>query len=98
MSIFELEHSIDNAPDESDQGPRAAQALKSLSNTAHHDLTQWYVKRTLADYQRIFALSDEAGGLDNLSRRFAWVKRVLQAFKIENDRKGIFLSFLFIFT
>lgn len=31
----------------------------------------------LKDYKRIFRLTDEAGQLDNLSRRFSWFRRIL---------------------
>ncbi|KAI0066196.1 hypothetical protein BV25DRAFT_1988653 [Artomyces pyxidatus] len=36
-----------------------------------------YVAILLAEYRRVFRLTDEAGQLDNISRRFAWFRRVL---------------------
>ena len=39
----------------------------------------------LKEYRRIFRTSDEAGQLDNLSRRFAFFKRVLQNHDSERD-------------
>ncbi|KAI9507909.1 Vps53-like protein [Russula earlei] len=40
-------------------------------------LTARYVALLLAEYRRIFRLTDEAGQLDNTSRRYAWFRRVL---------------------
>lgn len=40
-------------------------------------LTSRYVALLLAEYRRVFRLTDEAGQLDNVSRRFAWFRRVL---------------------
>jgi vacuolar protein sorting-associated protein 53 len=36
-----------------------------------------YTAFLLAEYRRIFRTTDEAGQLDNVSRRFAWFRRVL---------------------
>ena len=40
-------------------------------------LTSRYTALLLAEYRRIFRLTDEAGQLDNIARRFAWFRRVL---------------------
>jgi hypothetical protein len=47
-----------------------------------------YVGLELKDYRRIFRVADanEAGGLDNVSRRFAWFRRLLQTYDIEAGR------------
>jgi len=36
-----------------------------------------YSALLLAEHRRIFRLTDEAGQLDNISRRFAWFRRML---------------------
>ena len=41
-----------------------------------HYITR-YVALALKEYRRIFKPTDEAGGLDNISRRFAWFRRML---------------------
>ncbi|KZP34522.1 hypothetical protein FIBSPDRAFT_924022 [Athelia psychrophila] len=41
-----------------------------------HYITR-YVALSLKEYRRIFKPTDEAGGLDNISRRFAWFRRLL---------------------
>lgn len=45
-----------------------------------------YVALELKEYRRIFRLTDEAGQLDNLSRRFAWFRRMLQTHEVEQGR------------
>ncbi|KDR67572.1 hypothetical protein GALMADRAFT_79772 [Galerina marginata CBS 339.88] len=51
---------------------------------AHH--IQRFVALELKEYRRIFRTNDEAGQLDNLSRRFAWFRRLLQTHEIEQGR------------
>ncbi|KII92548.1 hypothetical protein PLICRDRAFT_37313 [Plicaturopsis crispa FD-325 SS-3] len=47
-----------------------------------------YVALELKEYRRIFKPVDtnEAGGLDNIARRFAWFRRLLQSHEIERGR------------
>jgi hypothetical protein len=45
-----------------------------------------YVSLELKDYRRIFRATDEAGQLDNISRRFAWFRRLLQIHEVEQGR------------
>ncbi|EGO00491.1 hypothetical protein SERLA73DRAFT_122492 [Serpula lacrymans var. lacrymans S7.3] len=45
-----------------------------------------YVALELKEYRRIFRATDEAGHLDNISRRFAWFRRLLQTHEIEQGR------------
>ena len=40
-------------------------------------LTARYTALLLAEYRRVFRLSDEAGQFDNISRRYAWFRRIL---------------------
>lgn len=40
-------------------------------------LTTRYTALLLAEYRRVFRLTDEAGHLDNISRRYAWFRRIL---------------------
>jgi vacuolar protein sorting-associated protein 53 len=50
-----------------------------------HYITR-YVSLELKEYRRIFRATDEAGGLDNISRRFAWFKRLLTGHETEAGR------------
>lgn len=45
-----------------------------------------YVSLELKEYRRIFRATDEAGGLDNVSRRFAWFRRLLIGHETEAGR------------
>lgn len=49
-------------------------------------LVDRYVALELKEYRRIFRTSDEAGQLDNISRRFAWFRRCLQTHEVEQGR------------
>lgn len=45
-----------------------------------------YATLELKEYRRIFRASDEAGHLDNISRRFAWFRRLLSSHENEIGR------------
>lgn len=45
-----------------------------------------YVALELKEYRHIFKTNDEAGQLDNISRRFAWFRRLIQNHDIEQGR------------
>ncbi|KAJ7072043.1 Vps53-like protein [Mycena amicta] len=45
-----------------------------------------YVAIELKEYRRIFRTNDEAGQLDNISRRFSWFRRLLQTHEVEQGR------------
>ncbi|KAJ3999292.1 Vps53-like protein [Lentinula boryana] len=49
-------------------------------------LVDRYVALELKEYRRIFRTSDEAGQLDNISRRFSWFRRLLQTHELEQGR------------
>lgn len=49
-------------------------------------LIERYTALELKEYRRIFRPSDEAGQLDNISRRFAWFRRLLQTHDVEQGR------------
>jgi len=42
-----------------------------------------YVALELKEYRRIFRTNDEAGQLDNISRRFAWFRRLISNHELE---------------
>jgi len=45
-----------------------------------------YVALELKEYRRIFRTNDEAGQLDNISRRFAWFRRLMSNHELEQGR------------
>ncbi|RKO86131.1 Vps53-like protein, partial [Blyttiomyces helicus] len=47
-------------------------------------LINWYCDLQLKDYRSIFRNNPEVAGIDNVSRRFAWLKRLLKTFDEEH--------------
>ncbi|CAB4479421.1 uncharacterized protein OCT59_027868 [Rhizophagus irregularis] len=54
-----------------------------MGQDVKNQLINWYCERQLKEYKRIFRGSDEIASLDNTSRRYAWIKRVLKSFDEE---------------
>ncbi|KAF8678474.1 Vps53-like, N-terminal [Rhizoctonia solani] len=57
-----------------------------LGDNVRNAILDRYASLELKEYRRIFRNTDEAGQLDNLSRRFAYFRRVLQAHDTERAR------------
>ncbi|KAJ1304244.1 hypothetical protein OPQ81_005407 [Rhizoctonia solani] len=57
-----------------------------LGEDVRHAILDRYASLELKEYRRIFRNTDEAGQLDNLSRRFAYFRRVLTAHDTERAR------------
>ncbi|KAJ7594544.1 Vps53-like protein [Mycena floridula] len=57
-----------------------------LGTDVRAHLIERYSAFELKEYRRIFRTSDEAGQLDNISRRFAWFRRLLQTHEVEQGR------------
>ncbi|KAL0581905.1 Vacuolar protein sorting-associated protein 53 [Marasmius crinis-equi] len=64
----------------------ACQVVDVLGPDVRSHLIERYVALELKEYRRIFRTSDEAGQLDNISRRFAWFRRSLQTHELEQGR------------
>ncbi|GAA6008665.1 Vps53p [Rhodotorula paludigena] len=62
----------------------ACLVVHALGDDARNALLKWYSLLLLRDYRRIFGSASEAGQLDNISRRFAWFRRVLKTHEDEN--------------
>ncbi|KAM3160699.1 VPS53-like protein [Lachancea thermotolerans] len=63
----------------------ACELLES-SPGAKSELIDWCVRKMLYDIREIFQLDDEAGSLENLPRRYAYFKKVLNNFNAEFSR------------
>ncbi|GAA5896977.1 hypothetical protein JCM5296_002672 [Sporobolomyces johnsonii] len=63
----------------------ACLVVDALGDEAKEALLKWYSLLLLRDYRRIFGSTSEAGQLDNISRRFAWFRRVLKTHEEENS-------------
>ena len=59
-----------------------------LGDDFRHHLLERYTGIELKEYRRIFRTADEAGQLDNLNRRFAFFRRVLQTH--DTERANVF--------
>ncbi|PKK67113.1 vacuolar protein sorting-associated protein 53 [Rhizophagus irregularis] len=59
-----------------------------MGQDVKNQLINWYCERQLKEYKRIFRGSDEIASLDNTSRRYAWIKRVLKSF--DEEKADIF--------
>lgn len=64
----------------------ACAVVTILGPDVQHHFISLYVSTLLSPYKRIFASADEAGGLDNISRRFAWFRRILTAHETGKGR------------
>ncbi|PWZ02161.1 hypothetical protein BCV70DRAFT_198444 [Testicularia cyperi] len=70
--------------------PESALVIDAIGAEARSALIEWYCSLQLREYRRIFRATDEAGQLDNVSRRFAWFRRVLKTH--EDEHAAAFLS------
>ncbi|KAF8210667.1 Vps53-like protein [Mycena galopus ATCC 62051] len=64
----------------------ACSVVDVLGADVRAQMIERYVAIELKEYRRIFRTSDEAGQLDNISRRFAWFRRSLQTHEVEQGR------------
>ena len=69
-----------------DQLRHAANVANYLEESFKEHLTQWYAGVLLKEYTSIFRTSDEVAALDNVARRFAWLKRLVNRYDEEQSR------------
>lgn len=50
----------------------------ALPTTNRQNLIEWYCKLQLRAYRSVFKPNEEVSALDNTSRRYAWLKRLLK--------------------
>ena len=58
--------------------------MDALGDNARSRLITWYCNTQLREYRQLFRGSEEAGSLDNISRRFSWFKRMLKTYDDEH--------------
>lgn len=58
----------------------ACLVLELLETDAKSQLCRWYFEIQLNDYRGLFKKNPEVSGLADISRRFAWLKRMLKTF------------------
>ncbi|KAF7782136.1 hypothetical protein Agabi119p4_1512 [Agaricus bisporus var. burnettii] len=65
---------------------QACLVVDVLGSDFRTHLIDRHVALELKEYRRIFKTNDEAGQLDNISRRFAWFRRLIQNHELEQGR------------
>jgi hypothetical protein len=68
----------------------SCQVIDVLGEETRDKLMTWYCNLQLKEYRSIFRGNEEAGGLDNISRRYAWLRRIITNY--EEDHAQIFPS------
>ncbi|KAI9866515.1 MAG: Vacuolar protein sorting-associated protein 53 [Trichoglossum hirsutum] len=64
--------------------------MDALGDNARSRLITWYCNTQLREYRQVFRGNDEAGSLDNISRRYSWFKRMLKTY--DEEHAAIFPS------
>lgn len=62
----------------------ACVVMDALGDNARSRLITWYCNTQLREYRQLFRGSEEAGSLDNISRRYSWFKRMLKTYDDEH--------------
>ena len=62
----------------------ACLAMDALGENARSRLITWYCNTQLREYRQLFRGSEEAGSLDNISRRYSWFRRMLKTYDDEH--------------
>ena len=69
----------------------ACLVMDALGDNARSRLVTWYCNTQLREYRQVFRGSDEAGSLDNITRRYSWFKRMLKTY--DDQHAAIFPSY-----
>lgn len=56
----------------------------ALGEHARLRIVTWYCNTQLREYRQVFRNNEEAGSLDNISRRYSWFRRILKIYDEEN--------------
>lgn len=62
----------------------ACLVMDALGEHARSRLINWYCNTQLREYRQVFRGNDEAGSLDNISRRYSWFNRMLKTYDMEH--------------
>lgn len=58
--------------------------MEALGDAAKSRLITWYCNTQLREYRQVFRGNEEAGSLDNISRRYSWFRRMLKTYDEEH--------------
>lgn len=62
----------------------ACLVVDALGEHARTRLINWYCNTQLREYRQVFRGNDEAGSLDNISRRYSWFNRMMKTYDVEH--------------
>lgn len=62
--------------------------VDAMAPDVKKQLLEWYCDLQLREYRGIFRPTDEVGNLDNIARRYAWLKRNCKNY--DEEQAGIF--------
>ena len=62
----------------------ACLVMDALGENARSRLVTWYCNTQLREYRQVFRGNEEAGSLDNIARRYSWLKRMLKTYDDEH--------------
>ncbi|XPS70454.1 Vacuolar protein sorting-associated protein 53 [Ascochyta lentis] len=62
----------------------ACLVIDALGDHARTRLVNWYCNTQLREYRQVFRGNDEAGSLDNISRRYSWFNRMMKTYDVEH--------------
>ncbi|KAI9372802.1 Vps53-like protein [Aspergillus egyptiacus] len=57
--------------------------IDALGEHAKSRIVTWYCNFQLREYRQVFRNNEEAGSLDNISRRYSWFRRILRIYDEE---------------
>lgn len=63
---------------------QACELVDVLGDGARDRIIMWYTNSQLREYRNIFRGNEEAASLDNISRRYAWLKRIYKTYDDEH--------------
>ncbi|KAJ3044469.1 Vacuolar protein sorting-associated protein 53 [Rhizophlyctis rosea] len=66
----------------------ACRVVDVMGAETRQNLVDWYCELQLKEYRNIFRINNEVAGLDAVSRRYAWFKRLLKTF--DDEHAGAF--------
>ncbi|KAI4103466.1 MAG: hypothetical protein L6R37_003821 [Teloschistes peruensis] len=81
---FEVTFAKSEVPQRRGMLAEACLVMDALGDNARSRLVTWYCNTQLREYRQVFRGNEEAGSLDNISRRYAWFKRMLKTYDDEH--------------
>ena len=81
---FEITFARSEIPQKRGMLHEACLVVDALGEAARSRLITWYCNMQLREYRQVFRGNEEAGSLDNISRRYSWFKRILKTYDEEH--------------